>query len=135
MFKSKALSCIRLLKSRQGGAILLEALVALAVLGATGVAFVSALGTTTKATVIMDERALAESLVRSQLEYVKNYTYQAAPTTYPVNPALTFPGGWTMPATVGALVHGTDDGIQKVTVQVVHRGETVLSAEMFKVHR
>ncbi len=114
--------------------MLLEILVALAVLGAAGVAFISALGTVSKATAIADERALAESLVRSQLEYVVNHVYQAVPTTYPADPALTIPAGWTITSTA-ALVHVTDDGIQKVTVQVTHLDKAVLSVETYKVNR
>ncbi|MDP2932039.1 MAG: type II secretion system protein [Chloroflexota bacterium] len=123
-----------MLRSREAGIMLLETLVALAVLGVAGVAFVSALGTVSKATTIADERAVAESLVRSQLEYVGSYAYQAVPTTYPADPTLTIPAGWTITSTA-ALVHVTDDGIQKVTVQVTHLGKAVLSVVTYKVNR
>ena len=123
-----------MLRSGEAGIMLLEILVALAVLGTAGVAFVSALGTVSKATAIADERALAESLVRSQLEYVESYAYQAVPITYPADPALTIPAGWTITSTA-ALVHVTDDGMQKVTVQVTHLGKAVLSVVTYKVNR
>ena len=39
------------------------------------------------------------------------------------------------PGATAALVHVTDDGMQKVTVQVTHLGKAVLSVVTYKVNR
>ncbi len=117
------------------GSPLIETVVALALLGIVGLAFLTGLATSSRATVITNERATAESLVRSQVEYVKNYDYQYDVTEYPVDPALLIPASWTVPPPLVELVHATDDGLQEVTVSAEHNGETVLSVTIYKVYR
>ena len=125
---------IKLLNSQRGIA-LLETVMALAILGLVAVAFLSGLATTINATLTTEEQATAESLVRSEMEYVKNCAYQYDAVEYPVDPTLTIPGRWTvLPPTVGT-VHATDDGIQEITVTAEHDGETILSVTMYKVDR
>ena len=60
---------------REKGFSLLEVMLAIALMGIVAVAFLGALGTGSKAIFIADERATAESLARSQMEYVKNQEY------------------------------------------------------------
>ena len=117
------------------GATLIEALVALAILGAVAVAFLSGLATISTAIIIADEQATAESLIRSQMESVKNCAYQYDTSEYLVDPALTTPEGWAMPPLVVELVHDTDDGIQKITVTVEYNGKVVFVLEGYKVDR
>ena len=113
----------------------IETIVALAVLGLVAVTFLSGLFTTSKATIITKERAVAESLARSELEYIRNCTYQYDTNEYEVNPMLDIPKGWGMAPPVVELVHETDDGIQKVTVSVERNGETILSLFTYKADR
>ena len=54
---------------------LIEVLIALAILGIVAAAFLSGLATASKAIYIADVRTTAESLARSQMEYVKNQPY------------------------------------------------------------
>lgn len=117
------------------GFILIENIVALAILGTVGLALLSGMATSTRATIITNEQATAESLVRSELEYVKEYAYQTYPGTYPVDPDLDIPAGWTLPSPSTAIIHATDDGIQKVTVTAQRNGKTVLSVYIYKVNR
>ncbi len=117
------------------GFALIETLVALALLGVIAVVFLGGIGTATKATIIADEQTTAESLVRSEIEYVKNCTYQYSATQYPVDPSINIPDGWSMPAPAVELVHATDDGIQKVTITVERNGEQKFSAQIYKVDR
>ncbi len=123
------------LASGELGATLIETVIALAILGIVAVTFLSGLATTSKAIIITNKQATAESLVRSEAEYVKNYAYQYAASEYPVDPSLTIPAGWSVPPPVVGLVHATDDGIQKVTVIAEHNGEAVFSIEIRKVDR
>lgn len=122
------------MKGEKGFAII-ETLVALALLGIIAVAFLSGVATASKASSIANERAIAESLVRSEAEYVKNCAYQDSVSEYPVDPSLTVPDSWTVPPPVVGLVHATDDGIQEVTVTAEHNGEEVLSLKIYKVDR
>ena len=117
------------------GATLTETVVALAILSIVAVTFLSGLATTSTATIITNEQATAESLARSQMEYVKNCTYQYLATEYPVDPSLNIPVGWSVPPPVVELVHATDDGLQRVTVTAEHNGEVVISVEVYKVDR
>lgn len=125
----------RRLRGDEKGATLVETLMALAILSLICFAFVGAMGTLAKATFIADEQATAESLVRGELEYVKNCNYQYGAAEYPVDPLLTIPEGWVVFPPVVEPLHGTDDGIQKVTVKVKHSGKVVLTVEDYKVNR
>ncbi len=117
------------------GVTLTETVVALAILSIVAVTFLCGLATTSTATIIANEQATAESLARSEMEYVKNCTYQYLATEYPVDPSLNIPVGWSVPPPVVELVHATDDGLQKVTVTAEHNGEVVISVEVYKVDR
>ena len=62
------------MKSQKGFA-LIEILVALALLGITAVGLLSGLSTTFRAGMISQERVVAESLAKSQWEYIKAQDY------------------------------------------------------------
>ena len=59
----------------QKGFTLIEMIIALAVLGLIAIAYLGALATASTSIIISDERTTAESLARSQMEYVKNRDY------------------------------------------------------------
>jgi len=120
----------------QRGVTFIETAIALAVLGAVAVSFLSGLATTSKATIIADEQATAESLARSQIEWVKNADYIYDATEY--SPA-SLPSGddyinYSVLITAEPL-HQPDDGIQKVTVAVKHDEKEVIKLEGYKVDR
>ena len=117
------------------GFSLIETIVATTLLGVVAVAFLSGLGTSIKATLITKDHAVAESLARSELEYVRDYAYEYDTNEYEVNPTLDIPAGWSITPPVVEPMHETDDGIQKVTVNVERNGETVLSLFTYKVDR
>lgn len=66
------------------GFTLIEVIIAMALLGIIAIVFLGALATASKAIIIADERATAESLARSQMEYVKSQDYSIAPWAYTV---------------------------------------------------
>ena len=117
------------------GLAFIEAIVALAVLGLVAAAFLSGLCTLSAATIVTGEHTVAESLARSQLEYIRNCTYSPDTEEYEINPMLDIPEGWSIAPTFVEPVHQTDDGIQKVTVCVKRKGEAVLSLFTYKVDR
>jgi type II secretory pathway pseudopilin PulG len=114
------------------GAMIIEAIVALALLGIIGASFLGSIGTASRATMVAEDKVIAESLTRGQIEYIKACPYAAE---YPINPALDIPDGWSMPVPTVENIHGTDDGIQKVTITVLHGEETVLTTFTYKVDR
>ena len=122
---------VRVMKDNKGFAFI-ETVVALALLGVVAAVFLNSIGTAAKATMVADEEVTAESLVRSEMEYIKSCAYQDLATEYPIDPTLSIPNRWSMPEpTVEAL----DNGIQKVTITVRRDGEDELSAVMYKVDR
>ncbi len=117
------------------GTSLIEVLIGIVILGLVGVTYLGGVGTSTQATIITKEHSIAESLVRSEAEYVKRYAYQYGTSEYPVDPTLAIPEGWTVSLPSVEPLHGSEDGIQKVTVSAQHQGETVLSIVIYKVAR
>ena len=107
-----------------------------------------------KAVIVTDEGATAESLSRSEMEYVKSQDYSLAEWSYELpagtSPTGNFPDWWdsddphTLPAgytgfTVTAIatpIHDTDDGIQKITVTIEYLEEgVILNLEGYKTAR
>jgi len=133
---------------REKGFSLIEVMIAVALLGVVAVAFLSALGTGSKAIFIADERATAESLARTEMEYVRNQDYSGAPWAYdlpsgtpPADPPTwwasanhTLPAGYdgyTVDVTAVPL-HATDDGIQKIIVVITHHDKEIFTLEGYR---
>ena len=136
---------MRIFKDKQRheeGFTLLESLIALAILGFAIVAIVAALTTGTRATLIHSEQAVAESLARTQLEYVigvKDYQFATPDGTnpYPPNPSLDSTeltsGGWDLITNVTAVPGAsTDDGLQRIIVNVIRNGKQILTIATYK---
>jgi len=121
---------------RESGITLIETVVALAILGAIAVIFLSGLATASKAAFIADEQATAESLAQSQMEWVKNASYVYSATEYSPAP---IPGGKDYVNYSAIIVteplHNPDDGIQKITVTVKRFDKGVIKLEGYKVDR
>jgi len=124
------------LTRRESGLTLIETVVALAILGAVSVTFLSGLTTISKATFIADEQTTAESLARSQMERVKTTDYVYGATEYPPAP---IPSGkdyinYSVVITAEPL-NNPDDGIQKITVTIKHFDKTIIKLESYKAQR
>jgi prepilin-type N-terminal cleavage/methylation domain-containing protein len=141
------------------GLSLIEVIIALALLGIVGLAFLGALSSASKAVIITDERATAESLARTEMEYVKSQNYSDVdyiPWSYDVpygtppaeppewwDPAHTLPPGYdNYSVTVSAVSldpdgDGTDDddGLLLITVTVYHFEKLVLDLTGYKAAR
>ena len=129
---------VRLLSTfarRESGVTLIETVVGLAVLGAIAVAFLCGLAIISKAAFMTDEQTTAESLVRSQMEWVKNIDYDSDPVYSPA----PMPGGKDYDnysvAIAAEPLHNPDDGIQKITVTVKHSDKEMIKLEGYKVDR
>ena len=128
------------LRGNSRGVTLIEVLIAVAILGLVAVAFLSALATASTAIIIADERTTAESLARSQMEYIKTLDYEPDVTEYPAAPIPDEyeDEGYSATIVVEPLPDpndGTLDGIQKIIVTVNHKDKVVLTVEDYKVDR
>lgn len=110
---------------------LIDALVALAILGTAAAAFVAAIGTSSIMASDVKVDMTAESLARSQLEYVKALPFDKNANDYP---SITTPDGYSISTDVDD-VPGADKDIQIVTVTVSRSGETLLVVEEYKLNR
>ena len=145
-------SFYRLFGHNSKGFSIIEVLVALALLGIIAVAFLGGLATASKAMIIADERATAESLARSQMEDVKSQDYDKTNDPPVYQPLLDIPPGYYIEIRAVRLDpegDGTwndelgipdDDGIQEIIVTVKHGTEAetakeVLTLEDYKVDR
>ena len=151
------------LRGSQKGQGLIEVLIAIAILGVVVVAFLTALATSSKAIILADELTTAESLTRSELEYVKSQEYSTDAWSYTVTSSdrssSNMPSWWDVDnppllssdyagysADVKAEdfdadgdnvieIPGDDEDIRKITVTVKHHDEEVLTTATYKVNR
>ena len=138
----------------QKGLTLIEVLIAIAILGMIAVPFLTALSTSSRGIIIADERTTAESLVRSEMEYIKSCQYNSTGFSYRIPPTAnnTPWGGFhaldSYYADTGYSVNVTgvpidpDTGnphadlqIQNITVEVYHGAKLVLTTSTYKVNR
>ncbi len=124
------------MKKNEKGFSLIEVVIALALLGIIAVAVLSGLATASIALIIADERATAESLARSQMEYVKGIDYENGATSYPAAsiPQEHIDAGYSATITASPL-YDPDKGIQEITVIVEHNDKDVITLEDYKVDR
>jgi len=121
---------------RESGVTLLETVVALAILGTIAVTFLGGLVTTSKAAFTIDERATAESLAQSQMEWAQNADYIPEATQYSLAPIPNGTDYINYSANITAEpLNIPDDGIQKITVTVRRFGEQVFTLESYKGER
>ncbi len=125
MFKA-----IRKIIKNEKGASLVEAIIALGLLGLIATAFTMAIFVSTKSIMIADERTNAESLARAQMEYVKQQPYDDSGSYLEIIPAdpSAYEIIFVPPIEIA-------DGLQRITVSIKHPGEveTILTLEGYKV--
>jgi prepilin-type N-terminal cleavage/methylation domain-containing protein len=144
-------------KGASPGFTLIEVLVAVAVLGIIATTFLASLTTTYKSVIVADEQTKAESLVRSEMEYVKDSEYWTFGFSYRIPDTPDNPPPWDesrtelAPAYSGYSVSVTgtpidpdtgsplgaagDLGLQQVLVEVYHEDQVILTSTAYKVSR
>ncbi len=113
----------------ENGSSLLETVVALALLGIIGVAFLNGLATSSSSRLIADEHASARILAESQMEDIKKQTYALAYDPVPI-PAV-YPG-YSAAIVTDSMRNGN---IQKITVTIRHHSKDITTLEIYKVNR
>ena len=143
---------IKKIKSNQKGFTLTEVIIALALFGIVGASVMGALNASSKTIVSAHEITIAESLTRSAIEYVKRCPYDSTndPILYDSDvedygnllglSGDPYYGDYTVDVDIERLdseADGTDDddGIQKITVQILYKGRQVLMTVAYKVNR
>jgi prepilin-type N-terminal cleavage/methylation domain-containing protein len=139
----------------QKGQTLLEVVIAIVILGMVAVPFLTALSVSSRSIMVADDKAAAESLARSELEYVKNSPYNFTGFVYaiPGNPppwdssrtalddcylsySVNVNGTPIDPETGAPLSDRKDDKhIQNITVVVYHGNKSVLTMSTYKMDR
>jgi prepilin-type N-terminal cleavage/methylation domain-containing protein len=123
----------------QGGFSLIEVLLAMVLVGILGVAIPGALSTANVATIVSGEHTMAESLARSQMDYIQNQTYDKTnnPPVYAVLPNLPANYGITR-LTMRLDPKGdgiaNDDGLQQIAVTIMRDTRTIYTLVDFKVN-
>ena len=126
------------------GFTLIEVLIALALFAIIGIAFAGGLATASRAVLTADVRTRAESLGRTQMEYVKSSAYddvlESGHPQYSLDPGVTIPPSYTVVIDAVRLDaeedgDGDDDGIQEITVTVSHDDRQVITLVGYKIDR
>jgi prepilin-type N-terminal cleavage/methylation domain-containing protein len=123
------------------GFSLIEVSIAIALIGVLAVAILGSLSYASTVLIITDRQATAESLAKSQMEYVKSQNYTAAPdggvATYNEIPGISIPEGYAIGSynrdddpvdnVVGIpwnsgnnTASSTDTGLQKIKLVVTY---------------
>jgi len=116
----------------QQGISLIETIVAVCILAIIGVAFLSALATTSTARATNEERTAAKILAEAVIEYIKTDEYSATYT--PPDSLFDEYPGYTIPLPINAE-NERNGSIQRIAVTVSHKGHEVLTLESYKVDR
>ena len=142
------------LRDSSKGLTLIEVLIALTIFGIIAITFLLGLATSYHALVIADERTSAESLTRTELEYIKGTSYvdlangfsyhlPGVPPSWDPSHSLdseyssysvNVTGVPIDPNTHEPLGEG-DQGLQQITVEVYHGAKLVLSTVDYKAMR
>jgi len=128
-------------RNSQKGFILIEILVGLALLGIIAAGFVNGLSTTFTGVTVSQERVTAESLAKSQIEYIKVQDYIPLAEYDPVTncyelidiPADLVAAGYTVEITSPEAIISDVIELQSVTVAVKRNGEGKMSIEVYRV--
>ena len=114
-------------KNRQQGLVLMEAIVALALIGLIAAGFLGAVGTSYKSTTLTMGMTTAESLARSQMEYIKQQDYQSTGEYEKIQHPVNY--------SINLAVAELAEGKQKISITVNRGGEIALVLEGYKVNR
>lgn len=115
------------------GLTLVESLVTVAIVGVALITFAVALSTGSLAVRESDQEVTVQSLARSQMEYIKGYSYDPVATTYP---KVSTTDNYSISVAVTSIADpDADANIQKVTANISRDGQVLLTVADYKVKR
>ncbi len=119
--------------NNEKGSLLVQTLVAIAIVSVIGTAILSAMSTTSQAVRVTNERDTATNLAMSQMEYVKQLDWQTEYTPAPVPSEYV---GYSVkePITVESISQ-RDANIQKITITIVYQNKEIFTLESYKENR
>lgn len=129
--------------SQESGFALIDALVAVIVLGMVAAVFIVGLSSVSRADFIINGRSGAESLARSQMESIKAQDYVSfAIPGHGDYDLISVPTAYTIEVTTVPIERSTgqalgpeqDNGVQLITVTVKRDDESIITLESFKVN-
>ena len=150
MLKRVARVCPFILLRSRKGSTLLEVLIAVAVLGLITASIFPVFIMLNKAEFKWTQQTVSESLIRTQVEYLKGCPYIYGNATAPVPPYATVPSPdpsyeidvIAQPIHIDTstkehtdLPSGEDEGIQEIQVNIYHVDKLVISSTNYKVDR
>lgn len=118
-------------RRRQLGFVMLEAIVALAILGTATAAMLSSLSTGARLSNRTSMNGTADWVATSQANFIYDAPFIATPGVYA---AVNAPADYTVSNQTSAVAGG-DDEIQNVTITVSIDGTVLLTTEIMKVNR
>lgn len=124
-------AALRKLRQSQGGVLLLETLVGIAVISTTVLAGLVALSTASVASQQVQEDTRSAVVAVSQIELIRTLPYQATGNSYAT---VTPPTGYAVSNTTAAYPGGNPN-IQNVTVTVMNNGEVAQQQTIVKINR
>ncbi len=124
------------------GATLVEELVTVAIIGFGIVILVAMIYTGVVGVRLVDDKVVAESLARSQIELIKDDVYHSNPATSPY-PSVASVAGYIVSLDIEYWNASTGnfstslqtDGMQKITVTVSTGGDDLVQTSALKVDR
>ncbi len=108
----------------QGGASLIEVMIALVIVSVLAVVVLDALTQSTRALALTDERVLAKNTAETQMEHVIQQNWASSYTLAPA------PAGFSASASVQPI---NDGNIQKISITISRGGATIFTLEDYKI--
>jgi prepilin-type N-terminal cleavage/methylation domain-containing protein len=118
--------------SGQKGYTLIELLITIVVIATSFSAFAVGLSAGALAVNEGDKEVTAQSLARSQMEYIKYIAYDQNASTYPT---IDTPDSYSITVGVTEVAPPGNNRIQKVTADIYKDGVLLLTVEDYKVDR
>jgi len=123
----------KVLQGRSRGLTLVELVIAMAFIGIIAVALLGGLSNAIMSLVVADVRTTAESLARSEMEYVKSQSYEDAPWNYEDDDPPGY-DGYAIEVSAEPL-NDPDEGLQEIAVTVIHGAKEIVTLVGYKANR